>query len=93
MCGVAPRGASSGTLVRHRLDRRGNRQLNAALHRIAVTQLCMAGSAGRRDVERRLREGKCRREALRAPKRHLARSIFRTIKRNLATGRTSFALT
>ena len=40
-----------------------------------------------------MREGKSRREALRALKRHLARSIFRTIKRDLASGRTSFALT
>lgn len=91
--GVAPREASSGTRVRHRLDRRGNRQLNAALHRIAVTQVRMPGSAGQRDVERRLLEGKSQREALRALKRHLARSIFRTIKRDLASGRTSFALT
>ena len=79
--------------MRHRLDRRGNRQLNAALHRIAVTQVRMSGSAGQRYVERRLREGKSRREAVRALKRHLARSIFRTITRDLASGRTSFALT
>ena len=53
----------------------------------------MPGSATQRYVERRLREGNSRREALRALKRHLARSIFRTIKRDLASGRTSFALT
>ena len=92
-CGVAPREASSGPHVRHRLDRRGNRQLNAALHRIVVTRARMPGSATQRYVERRMREGKSRREALRALKRHLARSIFRTIKRDLASGRTSFALT
>ena len=91
--GVAPREASSGTRVRHRLDRRGNWSLNAALHRIAVTRARMPGSPSQRYVERRLREGKSRREALRALKRHLARSIFRTIKRDLASGRTSFALT
>jgi transposase len=38
--GVAPIPASSGKLQRHRLNRGGNRQLNAALHRIAVTPLC-----------------------------------------------------
>ena len=79
--------------MRHRLDRRGNRQLNAALHRIVVTRARMPGSATQRYLERRLREGKSRREALRALKRHLARSIFRTIKRDLASGRTSFVLT
>ena len=92
-CGVAPREASSGPHVRHRLDRRGNRQLNAALHRIVVTRARMPGSATQQYLERRLREGKSRREALRALKRHLARSIFRTIKRDLASGRTCFALT
>ncbi len=50
-------------------------------------------SAAQRYVERRLQEGKSRREALRALKRHLARTIFRTIKRDLASGRTPFALT
>ena len=70
-CGVAPREASSGPHVRHRLDRRGNRQLNAALHRIVVTRARMPGSATQQYLERRLREGKSRREALRALKRHL----------------------
>ena len=79
--------------MRHRLDRRGNRQLNAALHRIVVTRARMPGSATQQYLERRLREGKSRREALRALKRHLARSIFRTIKRDLASGRTCFTLT
>ena len=92
-CGVAPREASSGTRVRHRLDRRGNRQLNAALHRMVVTQTRMAGSQAQHYVARRMGEGKSRREAVRALKRHLARSIFRTIKRDLATGQTCFALT
>ena len=92
-CGVAPREASSGPRVRHRLDRRGNRQLNAALHRIVVTRARMPGSPTQHYVARRLQEGKSRRDALRALKRHLARSIFRTIKRDLASGHTCFALT
>ena len=92
-CGVAPREASSGTRVRHRLDRRGNRQLNAALHRMVLTQTRMPGSQAQRYVARRMGEGKSRREAVRALKRHLARSIFRTIKQDLASGITCFALT
>ena len=79
--------------MRHRLARRCNRQLNAPLHRIAVTRARMPGSPVQRYAERRLREEKSPREALRALKRYLARSIFRTIKRDLATERTCFALT
>ena len=73
--GVAPIPASSGRTERHRLDRGGNRQLNCALHRIAVNN-------GRRDPDtaaylaRKQAEGKTRREALRCLKRHLARRVW-----------------
>lgn len=73
--GVAPIPASSGRTDRHRLDRGGNRQLNCALHRIAV-------AAARHDPEtiayldRKQSEGKTRRDALRCLKRHLARRIW-----------------
>jgi transposase len=75
LAGAAPIPASSGRTDRHRLDRGGNRQLNCALHRLAV-------SKGRLDPEtaaylgRKQAEGKSRREALRCLKRHLARRVW-----------------
>lgn len=73
MAGVAPIPASSGRRDRHRLHRGGNRQLNRALHIIAITR-------GRLDPEtraylqRKEAEGKSRMEAMRCLKRHLARA-------------------
>lgn len=81
--GVAPLEASSGRTRRHRLDRGGNRQLNCALHRIAVTQARMHPPA-RAYLERKQTEGKSRREAIRCLKRQLARIIFNTLKANPA---------
>lgn len=78
LAGVAPIPASSGTRVRHRLDRGGNRQLNCALHRIAVTQgRCHAPA--REFLARKQAEGKSRIEALRCLKRHLARRVWRLL--------------
>jgi transposase len=77
--GVAPLDASSGKHQRHRLDRGGNRQLNCALHRIAVTQGRWHPPA-RAYLERKQSEGKTRREALRCLKRQLARTVFNTLK-------------
>jgi transposase len=77
--GVAPLEASSGKQRRHRLDRGGNRQLNCALHRIAVTQGRVYGPA-RTYLERKQSEGKSRREALRCLKRQLARTVYTTLK-------------
>jgi transposase len=77
--GVAPLDASSGKHQRHRLDRGGNRQLNCALHRIAITQGRVHPPA-RAYLERKQTEGKSRREALRCLKRQLARTIYTTLK-------------
>ena len=77
--GVAPLDASSGKHQRHRLDRGGNRQLNCALHRIAVTQGRVHAPA-RAYLERKQTEGKTRREAIRCLKRQLARTIYTTLK-------------
>jgi transposase len=77
--GVAPLDASSGKHQRHRLDRGGNRQLNCALHRIAVTQGRTYAPA-RAYLERKQNEGKSRREALRCLKRQLARTVYTTLK-------------
>src|SRR5215203_2210614 len=77
--GVAPLEASSGKHQRHRLDRGGNRQLNCALHRIAITQARVHPPA-RAYLERKQAEGKSRREALRCLKRQLARTVYTTLK-------------
>ena len=77
--GVAPSEASSGRIQRHRLDRSGNRQLNAALHRIAITQARVHDPA-RAYLERKRAEGKSRREAIRWLKHLLIRVVFQTLK-------------
>ena len=77
--GVAPLQASSGQTQRHRLDRAGNRQLNAALYRIAITQARYYAPA-RTYLERKRSEGKSRREAIRCLKRLLARTVYKTLK-------------
>ena len=77
--GVAPLEASSGRIQRHRLDRGGNRQLNAALYRIAITQARVHEPA-RAYLERKRAEGKSRREAIRCLKRLLVRVVFQTLK-------------
>jgi transposase len=83
--GVAPVPASSGRRDRHRLDRGGNRQLNLALHRLAVNR-------ARRDpataayLARKQAEGKTRMEALRCLKRHLARHVWHLLRQPQTTG-------
>jgi len=86
--GVAPLEASSGRKQRHRLNPFGNRQLNCALHRIAVTQGRGHGPA-RDYLARKEGEGKSRKEALRCLKRHLARTVFRILKTLPPTSSTS----
>jgi transposase len=78
LAGVAPLDASSGKQQRHRLNRKGNRQLNLALHRIAITQARIYAPA-REYLSRREAEGKTSKEALRALKRHLARRVHRLL--------------
>ena len=75
--GTAPIDASSGSRKRHRLNPRGNRMLNHALHLIAITQLRYPDTAGRVFYERKLAEGKTRKEAIRALKRRLSDVIYR----------------
>ena len=75
---TAPLDASSGNQQRHRLNTGGNRQLNAALHTIAVCQARDPGP-GRRYYLRKLSEGKTPAEARRALKRRLANVIYRHI--------------
>jgi transposase len=77
--GVAPIPASSGNTQRNRLDHGGNRQINAALHRVIVTR-ARCHPATREYIERRRSEGKSTREAIRCLKRHLARRVWRLLE-------------
>jgi len=77
--GVAPIPASSGQLVRHRLNRGGDRQLNYALHAIILVRKRL-DPATRAYIERRVSEGKSRRDATRCLKRFLARHLFRVLE-------------
>jgi transposase len=76
--GTAPVPASSGATHRHRFNRRGNPQLNAALHRIAVTQLRICDPA-KDHIAKKRSEGKSKTEAIRALKRQLSRVVFKTM--------------
>jgi transposase len=79
IAGSAPIPASSGNTIRYRLDRGGNRQINAALHRLALCK-------GLHDPEtatylaRKKAEGKTHREAMRCLKRHLARRVWHLLQ-------------
>jgi transposase len=80
--GAAPIPVWSGsTRGRVRLNRAGNRQLNTALHRIALTQI-QHGGIGRPYYDKRLALGDTKTEALRCLKRQLARIVFNTLKNN-----------
>lgn len=78
-CGTAPIPCGSGqTSGRHRLHRGGNRQLNAALYRIAIVQQRHHPDA-KRYLARKIAEGKTPREARRALKRHLSNILYRRL--------------
>ena len=76
--GTAPLPASSGKTVRHRLNRGGDRQVNNAIHTIAVIRAKHQPET-RAYLDRRIREGKTKREALRALKRHISRDLFKRL--------------
>jgi transposase len=78
LCGVSPIEASSGKVVRHRLNRGGNREANRALYMVCLSRM-------RRDprtqeyVARRTMEGKSKREIIRCLKRYIAREVYRVL--------------
>jgi transposase len=79
LAGAAPIPASSGQTIRYRLDRSGDRKLNRALHTILITRKrCHPATIAY--IERRLQEGKTRREANRCLKRYLARNLYRLLE-------------
>ncbi|UGT69596.1 IS110 family transposase [Nocardia gipuzkoensis] len=75
--GTAPVEIASADHRRHRLSRYGDRQLNAALHTIAMVQVRMPGSAGRAYYDRKVAAGSSHRAAMRCLKRHLSNTIWR----------------
>ncbi len=77
--GVAPIELSSGGRTVHRLSRRGNRQLNHAIHMVAICQIRQNDSEGRIYFEKKVAEGKTKREAIRSLKRHVANAIYRQL--------------
>jgi transposase len=79
LAGAAPIPASSGQLIRHRLNRGGDRQLNRALHTIALSRLGHHPET-KRYASRRSAEGKTPREIRRCLKRHLARRLYRVLE-------------
>jgi transposase len=78
LCGTSPVEASSGKTSRRRLNRGGDRRANAALYRIVLTRLRWEKRT-RDYLERRISEGKTRREAIRCLKRYVARELFQII--------------
>jgi transposase len=78
LCGVSPVEASSGRVVRHRLNRGGNRDANRALHLICVVRL-RVDERTRRYAARRASEGKSKREIIRCLKRYVAREVYRIL--------------
>jgi transposase len=75
LCGVAPIPASSGKVVRHRLNRQGNRDANRALY-VVATERMSRDERTREYVTRRTEEGKSKREIIRCLKRYIAREIY-----------------
>jgi transposase len=75
LCGACPIPASSGKTSRHRLNRGGHRQANAALHRVVVVRM-RTHQPTLGYLQRRTAEGKSKREIIRCLKRFVAREIF-----------------
>lgn len=81
--GTAPIEASSGRVVRHRLNRGGNRQLNRAIHIAAIAQISRPATDGRAYYERCLARGKSKREAIRALKRRISDRVWTHLHNDL----------
>ena len=84
LCAAAPVPASSGRTQRHRLNFAGNRSANRALHMIVIVRLRYCERT-RSYMERRLAEGKTKKEAIRCLKRFVARELYRTLRADLST--------
>lgn len=76
--GTAPQPASSGKTIRYRLSRGGDRQINAAIYTIALSR-SVHHPPSRAYLERKISQGKTKREAMRSLKRHLSRHLYREL--------------
>jgi transposase len=85
LAGAAPVPASSGQVVRHRLNRGGDRQLNRALHTIVMLRQVHHGPT-RASASRRIAQGKSEREIHRCLKRTVARQLYRLLERTATKG-------
>jgi transposase len=85
--GTAPVEFSSGGRTVHRASQRGNRQLNHALHMAAITQLRQPSTEGRVYFDRRVAEGKTKKEAIRSLKRQISNTVYRHLVADAATVR------
>lgn len=90
--GAAPIPASSGTVVRHRLNRSGDRQLNRALHTVALSRLRIHDPT-KAYATRRTQEGKTPREVKRCLKRAIAREVYRLMESHAAAVNTNLPMT
>lgn len=82
--GTAPQPASSGKTIRHRLSRAGDRQVNAAIYTIALSR-SLHHPPSRAYMQRKINEGKTKREAMRSLKRHLSRHLYNELTRTPLT--------
>lgn len=92
LAGAAPIPASSGTVTRHRLNRSGDRQLNRALHTVALSRLRIHEPT-KAYAARRQAEGKSPREIKRCLKRAIAREVFRLMNTHAAAVTGSLPMT
>jgi transposase len=83
LCGVSPIEASSGKVIRHRLNRGGNREANRALYMISLARMRREPRT-QEYVARRTQEGKSKREIIRCLKRYLAREVYRVLISSVA---------
>ena len=80
LCGASPIDASSGTQQRHRLNRGGDRQANSALWKIVLTRM-VCDPRTRHYIERRTKDGRTKKEAIRCLKRYIAREVYNHLPR------------
>jgi transposase len=80
LCGVSPLEASSGKVTRHRLNRGGDRQANSALWTIVMSRLA-SDPKTQAYMERRVKDGRSKREVIRILKRYVAREVYRYLPR------------
>ena len=81
LCGISPLDASSGKQQRHRLNRSGDRQANSALWHIVFTRM-VNDPRTKRYIERRMKEGRTKKEAIRCLNRYVAREVFAALPRS-----------